>query len=398
MMSKTKILIVEDEWIIAENTQRVLEDYNYEVIGLAASYEETLEMARKNPPDLVLMDIILKGGKDGLETAAALNQDLNLPIIFITAYSNNSLIQKAKAIHSFGYIIKPFVGKELHSAIEMGLYRHEMENQLREREAWLAATLNSIDDAVITTDMNCGVISMNPVAARLTGWISDDAIGKQLIEVFIITHSISGAPFPNPVKQVLNDGIRVTQGHDITLLSRDGVKYQITLSVSPIVDINGTVLGGVLVFHDETHEYRMQEKIRLERDRAKQYLDIAGVMMVALDTQNRVTMVNRKGCEILGFPEEEILGKPWFDHFIHPRIREDVKAEFKLILEGKVEQNEEYLNPVLSRSGAERMISWHNTIVKDQAGNIVGTLSSGEDITDRNPAKRTQRESEPGFE
>ena len=142
---------------------------------------------------------------------------------------------------------------------------------------------------------------------------------------------------------------------------------------------------------------RTEEALRQERDRAQKYLDIAGVMFVANNAKGEVTLINRKGSEILGYEQKEIIGKNWFDSFLPVRIREDVKTVFNGLMAGDIEPSEYHENPVLTKGGEERIIAWHNTVVKDDKGNIIGTLSSGEDITDRKQAAEARKENELRF-
>ena len=134
-----------------------------------------------------------------------------------------------------------------------------------------------------------------------------------------------------------------------------------------------------------------EDALRRERDRAQQYLDIAGVMFVVLDAQGRVRLINRKGGEVLGYPSEEIEGRNWFDNFLPARIREEVHSGFLQLMAGEIEPMEYFENPVLTKEGEERIIAWHNTILRGDAGETVGTLSSGEDVTERRLAEETLR-------
>ncbi|MGD2085371.1 MAG: PAS domain S-box protein [Candidatus Aminicenantes bacterium] len=124
-----------------------------------------------------------------------------------------------------------------------------------------------------------------------------------------------------------------------------------------------------------------QEELRKEKEKAQQYLDIAGVIMVLINADQTVALINKKGCEILGYPYEEIIGKNWFHHFIPENHREQVKNVFSKLIAGVVEPIEYFENPVLTKSGEDRLIAWHNAYIKDKHGRITGTLSSGEDIT-----------------
>ncbi|MBP7736111.1 MAG: PAS domain S-box protein [Spirochaetes bacterium] len=134
---------------------------------------------------------------------------------------------------------------------------------------------------------------------------------------------------------------------------------------------------------DITEQYRVSGELRREKETAQKYLDIAGVMFVAIDDDQRVSLINRKGCEILGYSYEEIMGKKWFDTFVHERIREEMKDVFNRLIKGDISPVEYYENSVVTASGEERLIAWHNTVIKDASGAITGTLSSGEDITEK---------------
>lgn len=132
----------------------------------------------------------------------------------------------------------------------------------------------------------------------------------------------------------------------------------------------------------DTLRKRAEEALKEERDKAQNYLDVAGVIILAIDLSGKVTLINKKGRQILGYKEKEIIGKKWFDNFIPTRIKSEMLTLSKKLLSGETGL-EFYENPILTKSGEERLIAWHNTIIKDDKGNIIGHLCSGEDITER---------------
>ncbi len=131
-----------------------------------------------------------------------------------------------------------------------------------------------------------------------------------------------------------------------------------------------------------------------EHEFARMCFDLAGVILVMLGADERVLMINAKGCELLGYPRDEIVGKNWFDHFIPTHARERVRQGFRELIAGNVEPVARFENPVLTRTGEERMIAWQNTVIRNERGEITATLSSGEDVTARRHAEEAQRKSE----
>lgn len=152
---------------------------------------------------------------------------------------------------------------------------------------------------------------------------------------------------------------------------------------------------------DLTERIKAEESFQIERDKAKQYLDIARVMIIAIDSKQRVTLINNKGCEILGYEANDIIGKNWFDNFIPAGIRDEIKTVFEKIVLGDIVSVEYYENPVLTSDGNERIIAWHNVVLRDKNGKITGTLSSGSDITEQKKIQEylvlSQREWENTF-
>jgi len=135
-----------------------------------------------------------------------------------------------------------------------------------------------------------------------------------------------------------------------------------------------------------------ERRLREERDRAQNYLDVARALIVIINADQRVILINRKGCEILGYTEEEVVGQNWFDMFIPQRIAGEIKEVFNQLVAGDIDPVEYFENPVLTKGGEEKIIAWHNTLLKDDAGRVVSTLGSGEDITERRRAEESLRE------
>lgn len=161
-----------------------------------------------------------------------------------------------------------------------------------------------------------------------------------------------------------------------------------------IRDESGRPMRVIGTTTDITERKAAEEARRRESERAQRYLDIAGVIIVALDTQQRITLINRKGCDVLGYPEQELLGANWIDLCLPERLRPAFREIFEHVIKGRVNTSEFIENPVLTRTGEERLIAWHNILLRDDSGAVTGLLSSGEDVTERRHAQEEAKQRE----
>jgi PAS domain S-box-containing protein len=256
------ILVVEDEAIVARDIQNTLADLGYSVLETASSCEEAIRRSSERCPDLVLMDIRIQGQRDGIETAEILRRRFRVPVVFLTAYADEATLERAKKAQPYGYLIKPIKSNELHSVVEVALYKHGVDARLRERERWFSTTLRSIGDAVISTDLEARVTFMNGAAELLTGWRPEDAVGRPLDEVLRLAHEDTQRPVDNSIRRALREGKMVRAGERIALIAKDGTARPIEEIAAPIVD-DGDVLGAVIVFRDVSEERRLQRQIEL---------------------------------------------------------------------------------------------------------------------------------------
>jgi len=141
------------------------------------------------------------------------------------------------------------------------------------------------------------------------------------------------------------------------------------------------------VDRDITERKRVEEALREERDRAQKYLDVAGVIVAVIDADEQISLMNKRGYEVLGYSEREIIGQKWFDLLVPKRLREEVRGVFRQLMAGEVEPVEYYENPLLTKNGEERIIAFHNTVLTDEDGSICAAVCSGEDITERKQAE-----------
>jgi len=260
-MEKTRILIVEDEGLVARDIENMVRNAGYEVCGVVSSGEEAVEEADKTEPDLILMDIILRDSMDGVEAAEKIRGRFNIPVIYLTAHTDENTLERAKLTEPLGYTLKPIEQKELLTVIEMALYKHQMELKLREREGWLRTILQSIGEGVIATDRLGNITFMNPVAEKLTGWRQTESINKPLTNVLHLIEEESGKPHRLSVPRLLNENIQNPVNGNVRIVNCDD-KIPVELSATIIRDQKDDVSGLVLVLHDLTERKRYEEKLR----------------------------------------------------------------------------------------------------------------------------------------
>ncbi|MBM3285122.1 MAG: diguanylate cyclase [Candidatus Aminicenantes bacterium] len=260
-MEKTRILIVEDEGLVAQDIENMIRNVGYEICGVVTSGEEAVAVAAETDPDLILMDIILKGGMDGVEAAEKIRERFNIPVIYLTAHTDEITLERAKLTEPLGYSLKPVEQKELLTVIEMALYKHQMERRLREREGWLTTILQGIGEGVIATDRQGSVTFMNPVAERLTGWRQAESINKPLANILHLIDEESGKLQRISVPRLINENLRTPLNGNVLIVNYEE-KIPVELTTTIIMDEKGNVNGLVLVLHDLTERKRYEAKLR----------------------------------------------------------------------------------------------------------------------------------------
>lgn len=229
------------------------------------------------------------------------------------------------------------------------------------------------------------IISVNPFLAKMIGFASPKEMLESSARDFYLEYDKR-----NQLLNLLKEKGEVA-GFEMLLKRKKIPPIWVSVSAKGICNPNGDLKYMEGIVQDITRRKQAEYELKLERDRAQNYLDIAGVIIVVLNSKGKVTLINQKGQQVLGYKEKEILGKKWSDIFVPKRIRLQVKKVFRKLISGEIEPVEYYENPVVTKSGEERIIAWHNTILRDDDGKITATLSSGLDITERKTAEEKER-------
>jgi len=254
---RRSVLIVEDEQIVALDLQQALQGLGYDAPAIAATAEEAIARSSERRPDLVLMDIRIKGTRDGIETAEVLRERFSIPVVFLTAHADPGTVERAKMAEPSGYLVKPVKVAELRRVIELALHKHAIESRLRERERWFSTTLRSIGDAILAVDLAGRITFMNPAAETLTGIDAAAALGEPVQSVLqLIDRSES------PVLTALREEhlVQLDEGNLRNL--KTGASRVISDSATPVL-LDQQVLGAVMVFRDVTEQKALQKKLEL---------------------------------------------------------------------------------------------------------------------------------------
>lgn len=248
MSEKVKVVIVEDNDLIALDLKRRVENLGYEVTQICATGEDSLTYVEQNPPQLVLMDIELAGEMTGIEAAETLAQWL-IPVIYITGNDSDYVLEQAKITEPYGYIRKPVEDRELHINIEIALYRAQAEAELKRRERWIKSVLDNISDAILVTDLDHYITFLNPAAEALLGFEFPKDQKIRVQDIFMLQDE-ENRPFQDlPFDKVLRQKRPIVVYTSI-LVCPNGKQLTIDYSASPLKNDSDELIGVVLGFRE----------------------------------------------------------------------------------------------------------------------------------------------------
>ncbi|MBX3006770.1 MAG: PAS domain S-box protein [Melioribacteraceae bacterium] len=319
--SPLKILIVEDQLIIAAELSAALKNFNYEVVGIANTSAKAISLTKEKSPDIILMDIMLKDGDDGIETALKIKTVADLPIIFVTAYSDRSTIERVKSVGPAGYLIKPFNHNELYSAIETSYYKHNIEKKLKESEERYRRLIEGSPDIAYRLSTKRGAIFWSLSVEKVLGFKVDEYL-------------------ENPHKWynsiIAEDKLKVDEAIQKGVNGEYyEVEYRIYNSSGNIVWLNDRFIGRSMegdeviiegLASDITEKKLASETLMQNEKRFRSlFNNVANISVQGYNADGKVLYWNKASEKIYGYTEEEALGKSLLDLIIPPFMREGVK-------------------------------------------------------------------------
>ena len=300
---KGKVLIVEDEPIVALDLKQEVENLGCEVVGVAESAEEALAATDTHRPDLVLMDIRIAGSLDGIQTARVLRNWYQVPSIFLTSYSDERTIARAAREMPYGYLTKPFQSAELKAALRVALHKSKVDARERAAHQEVAATIAGMREAVVTID-NTGLVRfMNQAAEKITGWKASKAGGKPVHEILPLSDT-SGRPMAALTGNSLDQGF---EGFGWSLEQAGGSTLFVDFNYAPLTDGEGEQRGFILTLRDAAERMRVQAIEELEEDNPG--FEQSPTAMVQFDPLGRILRVNKALLRESGLEAEALIGR-----------------------------------------------------------------------------------------
>lgn len=337
-MTKKEILIVEDEYVVGTDIEMMLGNLGYDVVDIVASGEEAISIARKKHIDLMLMDIRLDGHLDGIQTAEIIRSVNDIPVIYLTSYSDEQTIKRAATTEPHGYVLKPFNEKELQTIIEITLYKHKMERQLKEQKLWLSTILKSIADAIIVVDSTGSIGFANQEAQKLIGLTFSQIQGLQIDDVFTLLDENTRLPINLADASDDTDSDPIL-GKKKTMILHPKLAPEvfIELGMTFYRRLDDTIDGFVIIFRNISEKKKTELKLQSvieARKKAEHELrqseklinDIissvpVGTIILDILTE-KILLINEKSSEILRTMELSVDYKTLSDRFYKPHSSE----------------------------------------------------------------------------
>ncbi|UKO98274.1 diguanylate cyclase domain-containing protein [Nostoc sp. UHCC 0870] len=263
-MHPRKILVVEDERLLAFNIKHSLQKLGHNVLEITDSAEKAIKNVADHHPNLVLFDICLSREINGIQVVDIIQNNFHTPVLYITEYSQYIQLHKHQLSQPFSYILKPIRETDLHLSVEMAVERYQSHRKLQIEKQKMEAIINSMGCGVVVTLTDGCIQMMNPIAEKLTGWQQNEAVGKDFTEVLSLVDQDMDELIKNLAKQSIQAGEVVNLPENCILIAKEGQEIPVGDNIAPIHDRDGSITGAVLLLQDITQ--RKLTEIQLLRN------------------------------------------------------------------------------------------------------------------------------------
>ena len=323
-----KLLIVEDEPIVALDLQQELEAFGCEVVALAQSADEALMAVEECQPDLALMDLHIIGSLDGIQTARLLRDAYQLPSIFLTAYSDDATIARAVREMPYGYLTKPFQTRELKATLQVALHKAKVDAGMRKAHGKISSTIDGMHEALLTVTLAGDIQFMNSAAERMIGHTREHATGCHIREILDLRDT-RNRPVTVPARHGLGSPI---EEFGLTLNLAGRIPMLVDMAISPFSDSAGVQTGYVITLRRA--DERMRSQAIDETFNATDLFELAPMSMVQLDSTGHIVRVNQALVRESGVSAETLVGRTLTGLSMDPDPRIAGKLMHKLLQGG----------------------------------------------------------------
>ncbi|MCJ7542912.1 MAG: PAS domain S-box protein, partial [Desulfobacterales bacterium] len=375
-ISAGKIMVVEDEVVIALRLQQRLTSMGFDITGVAYSGEDAVEQARRLRPDLILMDIMIPGKLDGIAAAKIVKAELGIPVVFLTAYSEDRIIKRAKQAEPYGYILKPFQDRELKAAVEIALYKNKMEKALRESEKKFKDFLDNLGDAAYEADAFGNITYTNNAAETLTGLPLKKIIGKPFLPLF-----------EEKSQKIAIDVYQRT-------LNGESPEFELTFTNGkiarfknePLIDKDGKIIGAFGVARDITYHKQTEEALKKSEERYRALAENSRVGLWQTTLDGRMIYINPAMRWMLEIEDSEKLHGKTYHSFFNAESQEIIKRELAKREKGL---SSTYEVELTGKKGTKRNVMISGAPIFLSEDKIHSAFATFTDITD---LKRSEKE------
>jgi len=386
-MGKKRIMIVEDEGATALTIQSILEDMGYSLSSVEISGEDAVKKAAEDRPDLILMDITLAGEMDGIEAASEIYSRYDIPVVFMSAHSDEKILRRAQKAEPFGYIVKPFQKHELRIVVEIAIYKHQVEQKLSYSEERFREVVEGTNALIASTDGDGKFIYINKTAEQILGIKSEDCVGKVAFHfVHPDDRSLTKEWFNECTQNKISQAsIENRQVNQIT-----GEAYNMLWTSHFYYDDKGGVTKVDGIARDITDRKKAENALKISEEQFRGAFNTAAIGMALLSPEGRWLRVNPALCEIVGYSEKELLSLTFQDITYHEDLESDLEYVRKM-LAGEI-QHFHMEKRYIHKKGHIVWILLSVSLVRDERGHPLHFVSQIQNITKRKQAQEELNE------